>query len=394
MKSGDLSGASAASAACIAYGFMLGVVLDDSVCTAPPCTMHRRQWQDAAHGHEGAAALLAENAAEEAAAAAALKLRRVSPTHDFQSEGSSERFPGSASPRTEASPQSTSARDRSPGTDVKLYHRAVVVAQDPGALPFVCATSTWECPHGHVHMGMSTWECPWECPHTNVTVRLLRHVSNKRHVLKCSHKNRGAHHHTGSAVRGMVRQLSIDQFENESRRVSMGTDSVGRARTPMFDRLPSMPGVHKLVLRELLHPRTWRPPEDRSFVLSAEQIVQLCNDAEKLISEEPTVLQLHAPIKIFGDLHGQFGDLMRLFEEYGTPSTAGDITYIDYLFLGDYVDRGAHSLVRGRVLCRHATVSMTGNHLPAAGAQTGVPVQHPPHPRCACDLLLTVCTPC
>jgi hypothetical protein len=41
-----------------------------------------------------------------------------------------------------------------------------------------------------------------------------------------------------------------------------------------------------------------------------------------------------APIKIFGDLHGQFGDLMRLFEEYGTPSTAGDITYIDYLFLG------------------------------------------------------------
>jgi hypothetical protein len=38
-----------------------------------------------------------------------------------------------------------------------------------------------------------------------------------------------------------------------------------------------------------------------------------------------------APIKIFGDLHGQFGDLMRLFEEYGTPSTAGDITYIDYL---------------------------------------------------------------
>ena len=35
---------------------------------------------------------------------------------------------------------------------------------------------------------------------------------------------------------------------------------------------------------------------------------------------------------------------MRLFSEYGSPSTAGDIAYIDYLFLGDYVDRGAHSL--------------------------------------------------
>jgi hypothetical protein len=56
------------------------------------------------------------------------------------------------------------------------------------------------------------------------------------------------------------------------------------------------------------------------------------------------VLQLSAPVKIFGDLHGQFGDLMRLFSEYGSPSTAGDIAYIDYLFLGDYVDRGAHSL--------------------------------------------------
>jgi len=35
---------------------------------------------------------------------------------------------------------------------------------------------------------------------------------------------------------------------------------------------------------------------------------------------------------------------MRLFDEYGAPSTAGDISYIDYLFLGDYVDRGQHSL--------------------------------------------------
>ena len=58
----------------------------------------------------------------------------------------------------------------------------------------------------------------------------------------------------------------------------------------------------------------------------------------------PSHAPLPAPVKIFGDLHGQFGDLMRLFEEYGTPSTAGDITYIDYLFLGDYVDRGSHSL--------------------------------------------------
>jgi protein phosphatase len=76
------------------------------------------------------------------------------------------------------------------------------------------------------------------------------------------------------------------------------------------------------------------------FCLAAE----LCEKAEQHFQQEPSVLKLHAPIKLFGDLHGQFGDLMRLFDEYGSPSTAGDITYIDYLFLGDYVDRGQHSL--------------------------------------------------
>ena len=58
------------------------------------------------------------------------------------------------------------------------------------------------------------------------------------------------------SLRGLVRQLSIDQFENEGRRVSMGTDSVGKqshasGRTPMFDRAMSEPGVHKVGRRAL-----------------------------------------------------------------------------------------------------------------------------------------------
>ena len=48
-------------------------------------------------------------------------------------------------------------------------------------------------------------------------------------------------------LRGLVRQLSIDQFENEGRRVSMGTDSVQKPqRTPLFERHSSDPGVHKV----------------------------------------------------------------------------------------------------------------------------------------------------
>ena len=54
----------------------------------------------------------------------------------------------------------------------------------------------------------------------------------------------------------------------------------------------STPGVHKMVLRELLIPRQWKPPEDRKFVLDAEQINELCETAERILREEPSVLRL------------------------------------------------------------------------------------------------------
>ncbi|TMW93091.1 hypothetical protein EJD97_012203 [Solanum chilense] len=149
---------------------------------------------------------------------------------------------------------------------------------------------------------------------------------------------------TGGALGGMVRQLSIDQFENEGRRVSYGTPENVTAARKLLDRQMSINSVPKKLITHLLKPRGWKPPARREFFLDCNEIADLCDSAERIFASEPTVLQLRAPIKIFGDLHGQFGDLMRLFDEYGSPSTAGDIAYIDYLFLGDYVDRGQHSL--------------------------------------------------
>ncbi|KAG6478343.1 serine/threonine-protein phosphatase BSL2 homolog [Zingiber officinale] len=149
---------------------------------------------------------------------------------------------------------------------------------------------------------------------------------------------------TGGALGGMVRQLSIDQFENEGRRVSYGTPENASAARKLLDRQMSINTVPKKVLAHLLKPRGWKPPVQRQFFLDCNEIADLCDSAERIFTSEPSVLQIKAPVKIFGDLHGQFGDLMRLFDEYGAPSTAGDIAYIDYLFLGDYVDRGQHSL--------------------------------------------------
>ncbi|XP_020271264.1 serine/threonine-protein phosphatase BSL3-like isoform X4 [Asparagus officinalis] len=148
----------------------------------------------------------------------------------------------------------------------------------------------------------------------------------------------------GGALGGMVRQLSIDQFENEGRRVSYGTPESATAARKLLDRQMSINSVPKKVIAHLLKPRGWKPPVRRQFFLDCNELADLCDSAERIFSTEPSVLQIRAPVKIFGDLHGQFGDLMRLFDEYGAPSTAGDIAYIDYLFLGDYVDRGQHSL--------------------------------------------------
>ncbi|CAO2840914.1 unnamed protein product [Amaranthus hypochondriacus] len=149
---------------------------------------------------------------------------------------------------------------------------------------------------------------------------------------------------TGGALGGMVRQLSIDQFENEGRRVSYGTPENATAARKLLNRQMSINSIPKKVIAHLLKPRGWKPPVRRQFFLDCNDIADLCDSVERIFASEPSVLQLRAPIKIFGDLHGQFGDLMRLFDEYGAPSTAGDISYIDYLFLGDYVDRGQHSL--------------------------------------------------
>ncbi|KAI1709210.1 calcineurin-like phosphoesterase domain-containing protein [Ditylenchus destructor] len=53
---------------------------------------------------------------------------------------------------------------------------------------------------------------------------------------------------------------------------------------------------------------------------------------------EQVMLELESPVHVVGDIHGQFGDLVRLFDAHGRPPSE------KYLFLGDYVDRGSHSL--------------------------------------------------
>eukprot|EP00977_Amphora_coffeiformis_P015782 scaffold4724_cov166-Amphora_coffeaeformis.AAC.1 len=88
--------------------------------------------------------------------------------------------------------------------------------------------------------------------------------------------------------------------------------------------------------------------------LSAADATQLCTQARDIFLSQPMLLELGAPIKICGDVHGQYTDLLRLFEYGGFPPEVSycHVTRIansawglaNYLFLGDYVDRGKQSL--------------------------------------------------
>ena len=69
-----------------------------------------------------------------------------------------------------------------------------------------------------------------------------------------------------------------------------------------------------------------------------EQIKQLCDLAKDILLKEENVTILHTPITVCGDIHGQFNDLIELFY------IGGELPETNYIFMGDFVDRGFNSV--------------------------------------------------
>lgn len=96
--------------------------------------------------------------------------------------------------------------------------------------------------------------------------------------------------------------------------------------------------------------------------LPENEIKILCEKAKEILSDESSVQPVRTPVTICGDIHGQFHDLMELFRIGGyLPDT-------NYLFMGDYVDRGYYSvesvtlLVCLKVRFRERITLTRGNH--------------------------------
>ncbi|CAJ1939980.1 unnamed protein product [Sphenostylis stenocarpa] len=96
--------------------------------------------------------------------------------------------------------------------------------------------------------------------------------------------------------------------------------------------------------------------------LSESEVKTLCDQARAVLVEEWNVQPVKCPVTVCGDIHGQFYDLIELFRIGGSaPDT-------NYLFMGDYVDRGYYSvetvslLVALKVRYRDRITILRGNH--------------------------------
>ncbi|CAG8504309.1 11097_t:CDS:2 [Paraglomus brasilianum] len=73
-------------------------------------------------------------------------------------------------------------------------------------------------------------------------------------------------------------------------------------------------------------------------LLAESLIKEICEKTKELLMRESNVIHISAPVTVVGDIHGQFYDLIEIFR------IGGYCPYTNYLFLGDYVDRGLFSI--------------------------------------------------
>lgn len=145
---------------------------------------------------------------------------------------------------------------------------------------------------------------------------------------------------------GLIRKVSIDKLNDEAKRI--GYNNI-RSQV-QTRRLYNEDLINKFI-DTLLRPFDWYTQEldsiHANLPFTIEEIDSLINEALKLISRDQSLVRLRSPAKIFGNILGQYNDLMRFFESFGHPSddnTMGDIHLQQYVFLGDFCDRGNYSL--------------------------------------------------
>ena len=146
----------------------------------------------------------------------------------------------------------------------------------------------------------------------------------------------------------LFRKLSISKLIDENKRIGDIDNQ---------NQLLAKKNVYNTILIEkfidiLLRPLDWFDQKKMAeihdkFPFTKDEITSLIEEVIPIISKENSLIKIRSPCKIFGNIYGVYNDLMRFFESYGNPSDSiqnGDINVMQYIFLGDFCDRGFYSL--------------------------------------------------
>lgn len=141
----------------------------------------------------------------------------------------------------------------------------------------------------------------------------------------------------------MIRHVSIDRLRDEPKKI------IGKLKIPVSSYNPDPnDSLYSMFLNYLMKPKSYSTKTiGDGFQFKREQVIELAKECYNVMKNQPPVVSVRLPVKIFGNIHGNFTDLMRFFDTWRAPtsdSSGGDIESFAYIFLGNFVDRGTKSL--------------------------------------------------
>ncbi|KAI5963214.1 uncharacterized protein KGF55_003006 [Candida pseudojiufengensis] len=152
---------------------------------------------------------------------------------------------------------------------------------------------------------------------------------------KLSHANLKKHNNVKkkySSPLGVTKEITKFKSESSSTVTSVSPPLVPTSKILNFD--------IDAIIERLLSTKKRSTSKKLKDHLPVEinEIKFILGKSRQIFMDQPSLLRLSPPVKVVGDIHGQFHDLLRIFNCCGYPPQS------NYLFLGDYVDRGEKSL--------------------------------------------------